>query len=204
MRPAILFALALFAAQTSPAPNRQSAAHRPLSQRAAGQAVMPEVPAQDLDVINAALARAKEENARVASEIGIRNPTLMLIDQTSPGCEDAPFCVELDDKTFQSLPELPRDAADAFVARNQVRHRISRPPGTGIVVMSRDQLLQGPRGDAGPTEAVVSLPHYLDADSAVIFVEFHCGAQCGEGHYVLLRRRPQGWAVAESAMLWIS
>jgi len=51
----------------------------------------------------------------------------------------------------------------------------------------------------------VSIPGYSpEGDIAVVYVAYHCGALCGHGSYVYLRRANDQWKVLVRSPVWVS
>jgi hypothetical protein len=165
------------------------------------------VTAEDLAVIDAALSH----KARNALNLARPRGTVLLIDRPLGPCPDekrsSPRCFPHGERTVtfvrRRIATLTQDRLDALAARNAGSH-VLRPFARDIVLVAQENLIATIKKYKANVTAATSLPVYFDDGTALIFLEFACGGRCGEGNFLLLRRRGDRWKVEKTAMTWIS
>lgn len=164
------------------------------------------VTAEDLAVIDAALSH----KARNAINLARPRGTVLLLDRPLRPCSgerSGVRCIPHGERTVtfvrRRISTLTQERLDALVARNAVPQLLT-PFARDIVLVPQENLIAAIAKYKANVTAATSLPVYFDDSTALIFLEFSCGRLCGEGNFLLLRRRPNGWKVEKTAMIWIS
>ena len=173
-------------------------------------ALAPQQPAgvtpEDLAVIDAAL------NHKARTAINLARPPVILMDaQTIAPCPDERSgirCFPHTEKTAKFLqprmPEVTKERLDLLAARNGSPHTLPAPPAEDVVFVDRQKLEILIKKRQANVHAFTSLPAYFEDGSALLFLGYSCGGLCGQGNFLLLRKRDGQWRVVKSMMTWVS
>jgi hypothetical protein len=165
-----------------------------------------DVTPEDLAVVDAALGH-KARNA-----INHARPARILMhDRTIGPCageRSGTGCFHHTDKTVKYLqprmPEITAERLSALAARNASPRRLTVPPASDVILVERDRIREAMKTYKANVTAYTSLPAYFDDGTALLFLGFACDGRCGEGNFLLLRKREGKWRVVKSMITWIA